>query len=113
MTTLSVIELIGTPNAILHQFGMETYYKASEYLQESSNIIIDFNGIRNITSSFFHASIGNLYRDLGETFYERVILRGIDGNLDWQEKIQDSIDLVKSPERAQEDEEFLTSLFSM
>jgi len=111
MTTIHVFELLGTPNAILHPFGMQVYQAAKQVLETQEMVIIDLNGIKNATSAFFHASIGNLFRDLGSEFSVRVKVAGIEKRPDWQERINDSIELVKNPKRQTETQLEVAALF--
>ena len=111
MTTILVSELIGTPNAILHPFGMEVYNKAKAVLETHRKVVIDLTGVKNATSAFFHASIGNLYRDLGTSFYQKVKIEGIQGRPDWQERMDESIELVKNPKRQTETQLEIAALF--
>ena len=111
MYTIHVVELIGTPNAILHPFGMEVYHKAKLVLQTEAAINLDLSGIRNVTSAFFHASVGNLFNDLKEDFFTRVKIVGAEDRPDWQEKIQDSIELIRHPSLQLETQQEVAALF--
>lgn len=111
MTRINVFELLGTPNAILHPFGMQVYQQAKQALTEHQQVTIDMKGIKNATSAFFHASVGNLFRDLGSEFSARVKVVGIEKRPDWQERISDSIELVKNPKRQTETQLEVAALF--
>ena len=111
MTTIKVLKLIGTPNAILHPFGMEVYEAIIKALQSEKKAAIDMKGIRNATSAFFHASVGNLYRELGESYFEQVNILGVEDRPDWKEKIKDSIELVKHPDRETDTQLEIAALF--
>ncbi len=111
MRVINVYELIGTVNAILHSFGVQVHSAAIAALKHHQSIELDFSGLRNTTSAFFHASVGNLYRDLGEDFFDRVQIQGIEDRPDWQEKIDDSIDLIRHPNRETATERAISALF--
>ena len=111
MHTIHVSELIGTPNAILHTFGIQVYEVALTALEKADRLVIDLTNLRNITSSFFHASVGNLYRDLGEAYFQKIVLKGMETRPDWQEKIQEALELVRNPKRVSETELAIASLF--
>jgi len=111
MPNIRISELIGTSNAILHPFGMEVYHKAKSILSAHENVVIDFTGINNATSAFFHAAIGNLFRDLGELYFKKVTIIGAEGRPDWQERMIESIELVRHPERQTEAQLEIAALF--
>lgn len=111
MKKLVIFDVLNTPNAILHSFGMQVYREATNLLKESKCIVIDFSGLSNITSAFAHASIGNLHRDLNEGFKSRVEIIGLEEHPEWREKIDNAIYLAQNPEKREEIEQSLAALF--
>ncbi|MBL7840826.1 MAG: STAS-like domain-containing protein [Cyclobacteriaceae bacterium] len=108
--SISVLEAIGTPNAILHSFGMTVYDSAKAVVQENKPIIIDFNGVRNLTSAFLHASVGNLIT-LNPASSNLITITGLT-NPQWQEKVQDAIALALDPKKRDAIEHEINELFS-
>lgn len=95
--TIHVAEAIGTPNAILHSFGMTVFDSAKPIVLDNKPVIIDFNGVRNLTSAFLHASIGNLMT-VNSNSARLITFNGLD-NPQWNEKLQDAINLALNPEK--------------
>lgn len=112
MRHLSVLQIIGTPNAILHGFGMKVLHEVQMPLLDGDTpIILDFDGVQNATSGFFNALVGNLFQQLGEEKYAKVIrIEHLEDDI-FEEKIQDAIALVKNPARAAAMESALADLF--
>jgi hypothetical protein len=110
MRTLILIEQLGTPNAILHSFGMKIYDIAIDLLHQEEKLILDFSRLHHISSAFTHASIGNLYRDLGSNFENRIQIIGVE-RPEWQEKILDAINLAQNPELVTETQSAVATLF--
>lgn len=94
--SIKVLEAIGTPNAILHSFGMTVFDSAKNLVEENRPVIIDFNGVRNLTSAFLHASVGNLVT-LTPNSGNLVKVLGLD-DPDWQQKLEEAIKLARDPE---------------
>lgn len=95
--SINVTDAIGTPNAILHSFGMTVYDTAKPLVAENKPVVIDFNGVRNLTSAFLHASIGNLMT-VNPNSVNLVTVNGL-ANPEWNEKLQDAINLALNPEK--------------
>ncbi len=107
-TSISVIDAIGTPNAILHSFGMKVYDTAKAAVQENKPVVIDFHGVRNLTSAFLHASIGNLVSVSPSP--NLVQFTGLD-NQHWEEKLQEAIKLATDPKQQEVIESALDTLY--
>ena len=88
--TIKIINIIKTPNAILHKFGLEVFFKLKTLLKNEQKIILSFDGLKNVTSGFCNASIGNVYLEF-ENANEFLTIENI--NPIWQKKIQDAIDI--------------------
>ena len=73
---------------------------SSSYLNSGASIVLDFQGISNLTSGFCNASIGQLYSKYPLTASNSIIIENIDSSSVWFEKIQDSIVLAQNPEKA-------------
>lgn len=108
--SINVLEAIGTPNAILHSFGMTVYDSAKSIVQENKPVIIDFNGVRNLTSAFLHASVGNLI-SMNPINQNLITIVGLT-NPQWEEKLRDAINLALNPEKRDAISEELNGLFS-
>ncbi|MBI3218558.1 MAG: STAS-like domain-containing protein [Bacteroidetes bacterium] len=108
--SINVSDAIGTSNAILHSFGMTVYDTAKPLVQENKPVIIDFNGIRNLTSAFLHASIGNLMT-VNPNSIHLITVNGL-ANPEWNDKLQDAIKLALNPEKRDAIASELNELFN-
>lgn len=98
MQEIKILDIIKTRNAILHEFGLKVFIEAKPFLESHREICISFEGLKNVTSGFCNASIGKLYLEYEDA--EKLIqIRGLVGHDIWQEKVSDSINLAKNPER--------------
>jgi len=97
---IKIVDVIGTSNAIIQKFGNQIFEVASSYLNSGTSIILDFQGISNLTSGFCNASIGQLYTKYPSIASSNIIVENIDQSSVWFEKIQDSIVLAQNPEKA-------------
>ena len=61
--TISVQEILGTNSATIRDHGLKIYELAKNGLKENQKILISFDGINIVISSFLNASIGKLYGD--------------------------------------------------
>jgi hypothetical protein len=108
---IDIAQVIGTQNAILQKFGLQV---AEFVLAEKSNtdtITLDFSNLNNATSGFFHASIGNLKKELNGTFSSTIKTIGLEKNPTWLDKYQDAIDVVTKPYMSTEIDKAIAELF--
>lgn len=110
MFSINISTVIGTPNAIIQKFGLQIYDIVVETISTGKQVELDFSGLKNVTTGFFHASVGNLYKQYGDEFYTLIQTKGLD-TLDWREKFQDAIEIVKNPSRASEIDRAISELF--
>ncbi len=111
MSVLHIVEFIGTPNAIVHSFGMETYREAKKLLESDELVVLDFSGLKNVTSSFFNALVGNLKIDLGDGFPLRIQIEGVESDPYWKEKFDNAIQLATNSKRSNQIDDAIASLF--
>lgn len=111
METLHIAELIGTSNAILQKFGLKVYSTVGEILASHKTVALDFSGISNATTGFFHASVGNLRRDLGENYSRFITIVGLDNPI-WKEKYDEAIEFAVNPEQAHQIDSAISELFA-
>ena len=95
---IHIATIIGSPNAILHRMGETVFEAAHRQLAQGSAVVLDFTGLRNASTAFFHAAIGSLYEHFPLVFDKRVSVAGLT-QLDWQEKYADALDLARNPRR--------------
>jgi len=112
MKNISVIEIIGTPNAIIQAFGINVYNGILPFVKNNIDIVIDFNGISNVTSGFCNASIGKLYSDFPNYAKSKIKIKGLSNNPIAIEKIQYSIDLASNPEKSKLNNDIISELFN-
>jgi hypothetical protein len=96
---LNIVEIIGTPNAIIQKFGNQLFELISTNLNSGTSVVLDFHGIKNLTSGFCNASIGQIYTKY-PLLAQNIIIENMDQSSVWFEKIQDSITLAQNPEKA-------------
>ena len=111
MKMLHIDKIIGTENAIIHKFGLQVFEEASNYLSKGEKVLLDFSKVRNATTGFFNASIGNLFKRFQKDFFELVETKGLKENPDWKEKFDEAIELVRNPHRATEIDKAISALF--
>lgn len=99
MKELTILEIIGTRNAILHEFGIKVYKIAKSFLESNEPVCISFFGLKNVTSGFCNASVGKLYLEFPNA-ESLVHLKGLEGQRIWTVKVKDAIMLAKNPEKA-------------
>lgn len=112
MMTIDIANLIGTPNAILQKFGLQVYEEVKKTTSNGQAVTLRFDDLSNATSGFFHASVGNLYRDLGARYNLLIFVQGLSDHPLWQEKYDDALALAKNPAKAREMDESISALFA-
>lgn len=98
---IHIATLIGSPNAILHRMGETVFESAHEHLASGDSVVLDFSGLRNASTAFFHAVIGSLFERFPEVFDGRVSVSGLE-QPDWKEKYADALDLARNPRRIED-----------
>lgn len=63
---ISVKNIIGKSIAVLSSDGLKLYNAIIEDLAQKKNVIIDFDGLDQITSSFLNASLGKIWMNAPE-----------------------------------------------
>lgn len=63
---ITVKNIIGKSIAVLSSDGLKLYNAIVEDLAQKKNVIIDFDGLDQITSSFLNASIGKIWMNAPE-----------------------------------------------
>ncbi len=109
MAVLKIIDIINTPNAILHSFGLKVFEVASESVANNKPLVISFDGLKNITSAFCNASIGKLYLSFTHAS-ELLTFDGLENNPMWDEKVQSSIKLALNPEKIEQQNQAISDL---
>jgi hypothetical protein len=110
MQNLQILHIIHTPNAILRTFGEIVAVEVEKYLAKGEKVVLSFEGLKGITSSFTYASIGNLYEKFGAETKNLLTLQGIEKAI-WQTKIDDAIELALDKEAKKIHEQCLLELF--
>jgi hypothetical protein len=111
MKEVKISDLIGTPNAILHKFGLQVFETVSQHISQNEQVTLSFEGLRNITSGFCNASIGNLYSNFKEIAHQLKLV-GLENKPIWKEKVQDAIDLATNPQKVKNQNEAISELFT-
>ena len=112
MKEIKIVDIIGTPNAILHNFGLKIYDILKPLISQNIPVTLSFESLKNVTSGFCNASIGKIYFEYNNAA-TLLIIKGAEKNPMWQEKIQDSINLATNPDKMRiQDEAISEILFS-
>lgn len=99
MNELQVIDIIQTPHAILHKFGVLVFERVKPLIEAGEQVSLSFAGIKGMTSGFAHASVGNLYEVFGAEVGKLLVLTHVDSEL-WQSKINEAIEVATDKELA-------------
>jgi len=108
---LDIADFLGSPNAILQKFGLMVYREAHRIVAAGKSVELYFGNLRNTTTGFFHASVGNLAKDFGSKYEQLVTVTGLEGHNDWVEKYNDAIELATNPEMVKEIDKAIAELF--
>jgi hypothetical protein len=108
---INISEVIGTPNAIIQKFGENFYNEVYPLFKSDSPIVIDFNGLSNLTSGFCNASIGRLFSEDFEKASMLISFNSLSDNPIWVEKVSDAIELAKNPSKSKQIDVAISSLF--
>jgi hypothetical protein len=111
MNEIKILEVIGTPNAILHRHGLLVFEKSAFFLSANEQFTLSFEGLKNITSGFCNASVGKLVTAFGDKLGRLMVIKGLDHKLDWMEKIEEAIQLAKDPARMKRQNDAIAELF--
>lgn len=98
MREFRIIDIISSPNAILHSSGLKIFESIAPYLSKGQSVALSFEGIKNITSGFCNASIGKVYLEY-KNAAELLHIEGINSNPVGRRKILESIDLATNPDK--------------
>ena len=109
MIEIKIIDIIGTPNAILHNFGLKIYEVLKPYFTQNIPVTLSFDSLRNVTSGFCNASIGKIYSEY-KNASSLLFIVGAEKNPIWKEKIQDSINLATHPAKVKSFDEAVSDL---
>ena len=110
MTKYRIVDIIGTQNAIIQDFGLIVYEKVKIHLMNNEEVILSFDEIRNITSGFCNASIGNIYRVFPNTAKYLLKLEDITSS-NVNLKINEAIRLSADKEKIENQDSAITELF--
>jgi len=110
MNILKITEIIGTPNAILHKFGLQLFENLDKLISEKKVVTVSFLGVENLTSGFLNASFGNLYKKHG-TALEKLLFLSELNDEEWRKKFEEAKLLALNPEKAQLIDAAIADLF--
>lgn len=98
---LNILDIIGTPNALLPEYGARVLEAARPFLAKGEPVVLDFGGLRHASTTFFHSSVGELYLAFPERFDRLVSTIRMD-RPDWKIKFDDALDLARNPRKAED-----------
>lgn len=111
MKELRIIDIIGSPNAILHKFGMAVFTEVKQYLDKGETVQLSFEGLKGLTTAFCHASIGNIYEAFGQQTPNIFQYTGINGHKIWEDKIREAIEFAQNPPKREFQQQLINELF--
>lgn len=111
MKSFNIIDIINSPNAVTHTFGIKVYEVIYPLLKERSQVKISFNGLRNVTSGFTNASIGKIYIEFPWAS-ECLTLEGVETNKIWEEKVRNAINLATNQDKIKLQNEAISELLT-
>jgi len=73
METLKIVvfELVGNDAAVTSEDGEVLFERISKAFQNKKSVILDFNNIQLVTSTFLNAAIGQLYGTYEDSFVKQ------------------------------------------
>lgn len=102
---VKVIDIIGTSIAISTDKGKVLLNAIQNSLHNDSTVIVDFEGISDLTTAFLNVAIGHLYNDFsGKELNEKLIIKNLD-ELDMY-LVAQVIERVKLNQQKEGEEEF-------
>jgi len=64
--TVSLLDVIDTPHAVLHRQGEAFYGAILPHIQDNEMIQVDMTGIKSLTTNFLACSVGRLCNEFEE-----------------------------------------------
>lgn len=98
---LHILDIIGTSNALLPQYGSLVLEAARPFIVKNEAVELDFEGLRHASTTFFHSSIGELYLIFPDKFDRLVSTVHMD-RPDWKIKFEDALDLARNPRKIED-----------
>ncbi len=111
MMEIRIIDIIHTPNAILQKFGLQVFEEIKNNISKGEVIELSFDGVKNLTTGFCHASIGKIYTQFPQSADNLLKLTHISPDSDWKDKIQEAIAYAKEPTKAENNDKAISDLF--
>lgn len=98
MEELRIKKILGTPEAILPNYGLQVAKEVKKYLRGHKKVAISFKGLRYINTSFCGTLVSNLHHSSRKSTLKRVRMVGL-RNPNWKIMMGNSIDLVTHPKK--------------
>lgn len=113
MNELRILDIIGTPEAILRPFGAKVAETIRPYIEADKPVSLSFEGLNGVIGSFLRASIGELYRTFGKEKMDSLLICTHLTRPVWQSLLAETILLATNPEEAQAHEDALAYTLSL
>ena len=97
---IKVSQFIDSPNATSREDGIKLFEAAWEQIKAGSDVELNFEGVSVLISRFLHASVGRLYKQVGNTYTERVKITNF-SYPSWYVLYEDAIELAAHPTKGQ------------
>ncbi len=94
-----VKDVIGTPEAILHTFGMKVAEEILKHLKNGNKVRVDFTGTKNVNISFTQYLINPVYRAFPKEGRANVRFVNLPNQFA-KDELKEAISLQDDPEKA-------------
>ena len=78
MKKIIILDIIGTPNAIITAFGVQIFQILKPEIDAGNKVVLSFAGLKNCNSHFLNPSVGELYLIFGEKLKELLIFEDLE-----------------------------------
>jgi STAS-like domain of unknown function (DUF4325) len=107
---IKISEIINSNNATSREDGNKVFEETMKFIGKDLDVELNFEGISALISRFLHASIGKIYRQLGENYSNRIIVTNL-SRPSWEVLYEDVIELASNPSIGQARASALSAAF--
>lgn len=97
---IKVSKFIDSPYATSREDGIKIFEEALKQIKAGFDVELDFEGVSALISRFLHASVGRLYKHLGDSYTTRIKVVNF-SRPTWYILYEDAIELASNPEMGQ------------
>lgn len=97
---IKISQFIDSSNATSREDGIRVFEEALRQIKAGFDVELDFGGISALISRFLHASVGKLYKQLGDLYNDRVRVSNLTRPT-WNVLYEDALELACNPAKSQ------------